>query len=301
MTRFVDKRFIIKIAQAPPPSDPLAGLLGGGAPPMGGPPGAIPTAPMGWPPGPPGTMPMSTEPQRTEIYEPLNSINDVLYDANITDDVEGMVDKDASELALKIWKDYGGDELGDVEKFKIGERIKKKFINPEEGDKEREDTEDSKWRRLPKDKYITDIFPLDELVKVIGGLILGTVKNMAKQQGAGGAAPPGGMPPIAQILNKWIKISYNLDKINPYLVDLLILSNTNQKFSAKKEDSEDSLESQIAHNISSAINYRGWDSNDYIPDFKLAEWVMDYKPPMFDGKHYGEGLSLREILNIFKK
>lgn len=177
-----------RFAQAPPPdaAPPV------GAPPMAPPPmGGMPPPPMGGMPGmppPPGAPPSGP---RQELIGPLDSVSKILYDYDIGTVVDGNAARDAEELALEVWKAYGGTEMGDDVESKTGNRTPESTkAAPEKQEAEHKATEDSRWQRLPFGKTIEDITTLDELSEILSGLILGAVKAKAPA-----AAPPGGMPP----------------------------------------------------------------------------------------------------------
>lgn len=162
-------------AAAPAPAMPP---IGGMPPPMGMP--GMPPPPSTPPPGP-----------RQELIGPLDSVSKILYDYDIGTAVDGNAARDAEELALEIWKAYGGTEIGDGIDSKIGNRTTESIkTEPEKQEAERKSTEDSRWQRLPRGKTIEDITSLDELSQILSGLVLGAVKSKAPA-----AAPPGGMPP----------------------------------------------------------------------------------------------------------
>lgn len=162
------------------------------APPMGG----IPPPPMGMPgmPPPPGAPPPGP---RQELVGPLDSVSKILYDYDIGTVVDGNAARDAEDLALEVWKAYGGTEMGDDVESKTGNRTPDATkAAPEKQEAERKATEDSRWHRLPRGKTIEDITTLDELSEILSGLVLGSVKAKAPA-----AAPPGGMlPPMANTI-----------------------------------------------------------------------------------------------------
>jgi hypothetical protein len=118
-------------------------------------------------------------------------VSKILYDYDIGTVVDGNAARDAEELALEVWKAYGGTEMGDDVESKTGNRTSKSTkATPEKQEAEFNATEDSRWKRLPFGKTIEDITTLDELSEILSGLILGAVKAKAPA-----SAPPGGMPP----------------------------------------------------------------------------------------------------------
>jgi len=183
--------------------------------------GPIPTAQQPLMPAYPQTMQQMssgnpTAKSKPPIYKPLDSMADILYDAEAEQMIEDDPNLSSDELAMRIWIAYGGREDGNVIPGRIGERIEQDMYNVQEAEKERKITEHSRWKRLPKGKYIIDLFKLDELAKVIKGLIYGHIKETKQQAPAGGMG--GGMSmPIASGLSKWVKLSYIADCIRPSL------------------------------------------------------------------------------------
>lgn len=179
-----------RFAQVPPDA---AAAPPAGAPPMMPPPpmGGMPPPPMGGMPGMPPTPGAAPSGPRQELTGPLDSVSKILYDYDIGTVVDGNAARDAEELALEVWKAYGGTEMGDDVESKTGNRTPESSkSSPEKQESERKATEDSKWQRLPHGKTIEDITTLDELSEILSGLVLGSVKAKAPA-----AAPPGGMPP----------------------------------------------------------------------------------------------------------
>lgn len=212
-----------RFAQAPPEAAPPAG----GMPPVPPPPmGGMPPPPMGMPgmPPPPGAPPSGP---RQELVGPLDSVSKILYDYDIGTVVDGNAARDAEELALEVWKAYGGTELGDDVESKTGNRTPESAkAKPEKQEAERKATEDSRWQRLPHGKTIEDITTLDELSEILSGLVFGSVKAKSPA-----AAPPGGMPPpMANTVALMRRYSSMADSIGAYDVadeiDSLIASIT---------------------------------------------------------------------------
>ena len=216
------KRIFIKIAQGAPPLD-----LGIGAalapPPVPGAAPPIPGAPpMGVPPvgvgGAAPVQPMSSEPERPQISGALDTLGKILYDADITETIENSPGSDMEEIAADLWQQYGGNEFGDADPNKVGMR-ETEPMKPEAAEEEQKATEDARWERLPKGKNIADITSLEEIGKVMNGVAMGTIKNVAKQQ----AAPPaGGAPPMTASIKYTIKLANVLDQCgHPHDADLL--------------------------------------------------------------------------------
>lgn len=207
---------IHRFAQSAPP---LGGPPPGGMPPLGGPssgpppPGGMP--PLGPPPGgmpsppPGGGSPGGNAPgaPREKIGSPLSTVFEILYDADVMNDVQGA-GKSKDEIALKIWEMYGGTETGGVDSTKIGARNpNKKDVSPEKEEHEEAATEQTRWRRLPLGKTIGDITTLKELTDSIGGIMSGLKKPPAP------AGPPGGMPPgMAKIIPNLVRLATLYDE-----------------------------------------------------------------------------------------
>lgn len=187
------------IAQMPP--------LGGGM--MGG----IPSESM--PPGIPA-------PEKPQISGPLNSVGEILYDFNTEEYIVLHPNKDEETIAQDIWEAYGGNPDGSVDKNKTGKRTKESTNNPPEiAQKEREETEEKKWERLPINKNISDITSFDELIGLIKSLTYGTIKKYK----APAASPGGGMglPGLASSFNNMKRnalvniMKEELEKLEKYL------------------------------------------------------------------------------------
>lgn len=202
-----------RFAQVPPPP---AAAPPGGLPPMDGGMGA---PPMGMPPPPTGGMPGMPPPPgappagpRQELVGPLDSVAKILYDYDIGTVVDGNPARDAEEIALDVWKAYGGTEMGDDVESKTGNRTPEASQStPEKQESERKKTDDSKWMRLPYGKTIEDITTLEELSDILSGLVLGAVKAKAAP-----AAPPGMPPPMASVVSLMGRYSAKADAIGAY-------------------------------------------------------------------------------------
>lgn len=185
----------LKLAQVPtaasgPP--PLNVAPAVGLPPPPTPTGGLPTMPMA------GAQTNSTANDpgvRKELTVPLSSIGQILYDADATEIVENNISSSPQEISTKIWMMYGGDEMGGADSNKVGERSEE----PLEGETieiERKNTQDARWKRLPKGKTIADVIGKDDLEQMMTSFIMSTIKKTATES-AGAAAPPGGgMPPM---------------------------------------------------------------------------------------------------------
>lgn len=151
---------------------------------------------------------------------PLSSLNQILYDENINDLVTNSADKDANALAMQIWTDYGGTEMGDVDQNKVGTRKPSDATAMDDPDAQasaREKSDHCKWTRLPAGKTIADFTSLDSLSKMMTGEILGVVKNTAGQAagGAGGGkGGGGGMPPglASNLVTLSVRLARALDR-----------------------------------------------------------------------------------------
>ncbi|MBS1722300.1 MAG: hypothetical protein JSS66_04750 [Armatimonadetes bacterium] len=116
----------------------------------------------------------------------------ILYDYDIGSKLDGNAAEEPEDIAMDIWMAYGGTELGDDTVSKQGKRTKKALkSSPQEQDKERLSTENSRWERLPLGQTIEDIASLEELATMLNGVSYGSVKAKA----APPAPPGGGMPP----------------------------------------------------------------------------------------------------------
>lgn len=191
-----------RLSQVPTP------VAGPGAPPqipgmpdmMGG----MPTMPMAAPAEPP---------KRTEVTGPLDSLAKVLYDIDITSLIENSTGTDPESLAMEIWTTYGGDEKGGVKRGCQGNRQDSEEPPPEQ---ELKSTEDKRWLRLPVGDTIADITSLDELSKIMNGLVLGTVKNTAKENSAPPGGPGGAPPALASRTKIFVRVGEILDDLKMY-------------------------------------------------------------------------------------
>lgn len=194
-----------RLAQMPPamppamPGDPMGGMPPPGMDPMGGmgtaPPGMDPmggmpppmgAAPMGMPPAPAPTGP-------PPIAGPIDSIGEIVYDANLDKYIAEHTDEDENELALSIWLGYGGNEDGTCDPKKVGRRDESDADRPPEAvQQEIKDTDDRKWERLEEGKTIADITSLDEVVAIMKTMVFGTVKRYSTPP----PPPPGAAPPM---------------------------------------------------------------------------------------------------------
>jgi len=182
-------------------------------PPMGG---GMMGAPLGDAPG--GAPP----PERPQISGPLASVGEILYDFNAEEYIVLHPNKDEESIAQDIWEAYGGNPDGSVDKNKTGERKEKDAQNPPEvAQKEREETEEKKWERLPVGKIISDITAFEELIGLIKSLTYGTIKKYKAP-----SAPVGGgmgLPGMASSNNNMTRIALvdimkkELEELNKYL------------------------------------------------------------------------------------
>ena len=136
------KTSIYRIAQAdpagaspaapPPPPPPMGGDMG--APPMDLGMGGMP--PMPGAPAP-SSAPSSTAPTGGLLY-PLENLGMILKDANIEKKLSEILSSSENinttseeEIANVIFQEYGGNKLGGVDGFKVGERIPNKEVDTE--------------------------------------------------------------------------------------------------------------------------------------------------------------------------
>lgn len=214
------KYVFIKLAQIVPGAPPAD--LGVGAALPSAPAGAVP--PPILPPvgvaGPQPNQPMSSESERPQITTALDTLGKILYDADVTEIIENDPGSGMEDIAAKLWEQYGGDERGGAVEDRIGNRSDEP-MEPDQAEKEREITDNSRWERLPKGKHITDITSIDEINKVMNGLAMGTIKNVSNQQN--GAAASGGAPaPMASKIRNTVKLANILDQCGyPHDADFL--------------------------------------------------------------------------------
>jgi len=218
---------------APPPPPPPTGAAPAApsvAPPM---PDMGMTPGLGMPPPPPMPGLGPTDPMaaggasgvnRQEVIGPIDSLAQIFYDLDIAKFILNNLQIDSKKLASKIWEDFGGKPDGQTDSSKSGKRTEQNAkASPEDAAQERDRTENSKWERLAKGKTIGDIISLDDLGKVVEGLIYGVIQK----SGTAAAAPPGGAPPMGGGLfasnNARIIIAQALEKrYDFYLADAII-------------------------------------------------------------------------------
>ena len=194
-----------KIA-APPPLLPPPGLGAAMAPMPPMPP--MPGLP-GMPPPPGAATPNSNQ---KAIREPLSNLGLILADAEIEKMLMEEMQFDEREIANKIWKMYGGDDEGGVEDGHVGKRKDEKEIT----DEEINDTEDTRWERLPFGQDLLDLeIQLEDMANAVKYLSFGFSKNKSKEQGGGA---PGGMPMASLKLENMVKLARNLDFYGLYSV-----------------------------------------------------------------------------------
>jgi hypothetical protein len=201
MTKFIKLSQVPEAPAAPPPMpvDPMAGM---GMPPLG--------MPMGVPPP---VQPMSSPPDRMEITKGLDTLGEILYDVDVTEMISNQVGENLEDITMRIWEMYGGDAKGNANEEHVGARSEEPLVG-EASKKELKRTKNSRWRRLPRGKVITDICEFDELSKVMQGLAMGTIKSSAQEAAGGAGGAPGGLPPMmASYLEKNIRIATALDLV----------------------------------------------------------------------------------------
>ena len=191
----------IRVA-APPPLPP--------PPPMGGLP---PLPPMpglpGMPPPPGAPAPSSNQ---KAIKEPLSNLGLILADAEIEKMLMEEMQFNEREIANKIWKMYGGNDEGGVEDGHVGKRKEGVEIT----DEEINDTEETRWKRLPLGQDLLDLeIELEDMANAVKYLSFGFSKNKSKEQGGGA---PGGMPMASLKLENMVKLARNLDFYGLYSV-----------------------------------------------------------------------------------
>ena len=171
------------LAPAAPPMDPMLGA----APPTPTFPGTDPMA------GAIGTPAPSPAPSgdRQEIIGPIESLAQIFYDFDVTKFIQNNLHINSKDLASKIWEEYGGGEDGQPDNDKTGQRSENNLkLTPEDAKKERDNTKDTKWERFAEGKNIGDVISLDDLGKVVEGLIYGIVQKTNTTANT----PPGGAP-----------------------------------------------------------------------------------------------------------
>jgi hypothetical protein len=151
----------------------------------------------------PGAAP---DPKREEIGSPLDTLGQVLYDVDAPSLIAQMTGSSPDEIALYIWETYGGNKMGGADKDKIGARLPKSDVEPEQEEAEQKATENSRWRRLPQGKRISDITTLDELISTMKGLMINAVKNENKKNAPQGAPPM----PMAETKH-WVRLAQSFD------------------------------------------------------------------------------------------
>lgn len=191
----------IRVA-APPPLPP--------PPPMGGLP---PLPPMpglpGMPPPPGAPAPSSNQ---KAIKEPLSNLGLILADAEIEKMLMEEMQFNERQIANKIWKMYGGNDEGGVEDGHVGKRKEGVEIT----DEEINDTEETRWKRLPLGQDLLDLeIELEDMANAVKYLSFGFSKNKSKEQGGGA---PGGMPMASLKLENMVKLARNLDFYGLYSV-----------------------------------------------------------------------------------
>lgn len=157
----------LDLGMAPPPMD-----MGMGAPPMGTP-GAAPTVP-----------------NKASLY-PIESSGMLLVNAEVEKrlkeqfaSTKNINTTSEQEIANEIWIEYGGNELGGVDREKVGKRIP----DTEADEQEIKRTRDRKWERLIQGKNLDDLgITLDDLTEMVVSLSQGIAAAKKKEAPAGGA------------------------------------------------------------------------------------------------------------------
>lgn len=149
--------------------------------------GALPT-------GAPG---LEDKTEREEIGSPLTSLAMIMYDIDLDSFIDQNISETPEQIATKIWELYGGDELGiNGGNGKLGARKLRYDVSEEEEKKEREQTKDQRWKRLPEGKMISDITTFDEISNYVQGAMFDKTKHLGQGGSGGDMSGGGGMPPM---------------------------------------------------------------------------------------------------------
>ena len=163
----------------------------GGMPPMGGMDmagmGGMPPMPAPDPPGPP------------QVLKPINTIGELLMDVDVEEIIASNPTATDEEIANIIWREYGGNRNGSVDRDKVGERTNSRPIDSMELDA----TENEKWKRLESGKTIADIIDLGEIEEFVSSLKYSVLKKINTPE----APPGGGMPMASTYKDKMIKMA----------------------------------------------------------------------------------------------
>jgi hypothetical protein len=161
-------------------------------------------------PPPPGAAPPSSN--QKAIKEPLSNLGLILADAEIEKMLMEEMQFNEREIANKIWKMYGGDDEGGIEDGHVGKRKEGIEIT----DDEINNTEETRWERLPLGQDLLDLeIELEDIANAVKYLSFGFSKNKSKEQGGGA---PGGMPMASLKLENMVKLARNLDFYGLYSV-----------------------------------------------------------------------------------
>lgn len=210
---------IIRIAQeapggAPPPEAPMPDM-GGGAPPM--PPMDPMMGGMGAPP--PGGAPAPEAP-KAPILEPLDNLGAILSDYGIDNALATMLSNSSregstgeQEIAMLIWRTYGGDTNGGVVPGRVGKR---KYGKPLEEPEKLEIVDDSdlkpvqnRWIRLPEGQSLEDLeITLENVNSAVSAVSLSKSIGSAQKAKAGATA--------SVTVDKMLKIAKRLDELGLY-------------------------------------------------------------------------------------
>jgi hypothetical protein len=178
-------------------------------PPMGDPMAAMGMPPPVAPAAGPGMAGGNAE---KIIRIPLSNLGLILADVEIEKKLMEDFEDNELELANEIWIMYGGTEDGGVVQSRVGKRME----NQDVSDEEIENTNKSRWERLPDGENLDDLeIELSDFANAIKYLSFGFSKNKAKEQ----PAPGGGMPGMAsRKLENMVKLARNLDKFGLYRI-----------------------------------------------------------------------------------
>lgn len=200
---------------APPPPDAMGGMppmdpmLGGG---MGAPP------PPGAPAAGPGGAP--SEP----ILTPLDSVGAILKDYGIENALKTKLSNSSrigstgeQEIAMLVWRTYGGDVKGGVVPGRVGERDYENALEEPEQLKIIKDPDmppiQNRWVRLPEGMSLDDLdITLDNILQAVTAASISTSISSGKAAAGGG----GGGGAMASAHDKFVKVARQLDQAGLY-------------------------------------------------------------------------------------
>lgn len=215
------KTSILRISQADPAASAAPPALDASAAPppiMGGGLGMGLGAPPPMPGAPaPGGMPGSNDTTTAQgVPYALENLGMILKDAELQKKLSEILSSTSNvgstseeEIANYIWKMYGGNKLGGVDDWKVGERK----IGEKADDKEIEATRETRWKRLPEGKNLETLeipVTLDNLMQAVKAISFGISKAKSKE------APAGGGAMANNHYKNMVKISQYLDNLGFY-------------------------------------------------------------------------------------